>query len=162
LKEVEQAKPFADHAVFLLDTSLSEYPYRFDVSMQLLRKILETDQAIKHFNILTFDVGSAWVEPKGWLPNTKDGREKAWKRLDGILLEGATDLGAALDKLAQPGFAIPGTTPVNVFLLSDGQSTWGEADAASLAARFESRCSFPTRFHCYRTGMGAENLELFE
>jgi hypothetical protein len=162
LKEVEQAKPFADHAVFLLDTSLSEYPYRFDVSMQLLRKILETDQAIKHFNILTFDVGSAWVEPKGWLPNTKDGREKAWKRLDGILLEGATDLGAALDKLALPGFVIPATTAVNVFLLSDGQSTWGEADAASLAARFESRCSFPTRFHCYRTGIGAENLELFE
>ena len=29
-------------------------------------------------------------------------------------------------------------------------------------ARFESRCPYPTRFHCYRTGLGAENLELFE
>ena len=29
-------------------------------------------------------------------------------------------------------------------------------------ARFEGRCPFPTRFHCYRTGIGADNLELFE
>src|SRR5262249_18597873 len=40
--------------------------------------------------------------------------------------------------------------------------TWGETGVAKVAARFESRCPFPTRFHCYRTGLGAENLEMFE
>jgi hypothetical protein len=156
------ARPFARHAVFLLDTSLSEYPSRFDVSMKLLRKILETDTDIRHFNILTFDVGGRWVEPKGWLPNTRAGRDKAWERLDGIVLEGATDLSAALDKLIRPGFEVADATPLNVFLLSDGQITWGENNVASLAARFEKRCPYPTRFHCYRTGLGAENQELFE
>jgi hypothetical protein len=162
LKKVENEKPFAGHAVFLLDTSLSEYPDRFALNMKLLRKILEGDPAIEHFNILAFNVGTSWVEPKGWLPNTAAGREDAFSRLDGIVLEGATDLSAALNKLIQPGFDIAKETPVNVFLLSDGQITWGEPDVAALVARFESRCPYATRFHCYRTGLGAENLELFE
>jgi hypothetical protein len=159
--KVQNDVPFASKAVFLLDTSLSEHPDRFGVNMILLRKILESDAAIKEFNVLTFNVGSAWVEPKGWLPNIKQGREQAFARLDGIVLEGATDIAQALDKLARPGFEIARGTPLNVFLLSDGQITWGEPDVNALIARFESRCPFATRFTCYRTGLGAENLELF-
>jgi hypothetical protein len=159
---VAQGAPFARHAVFLLDTSLSEDQGRFDVSMKLLRRILENDPDIQHFNILTFDVGTRWVEPGGWLPNSPAGRDKAFERLDGLLLEGATDLSAALERLVRPGFAVDPGTPLNVFLLSDGQITWGEPDVAALVARFESRCPCPTRFHCYRTGLGADNLELFE
>jgi hypothetical protein len=158
----EADRPFAEHAVFLLDTSLSEHPDRFGVSMKLLRKILESDPDIKQFNVLTFNVAGAWVEPKGWLANTDEGRAAALDRLDGIVLEGATDLSCALDKLAQPGFKIEPGTPVNVFLLSDGQVTWGEREVGPLVGRFEARCPFATRFHCYRTGLGAENLELFE
>jgi tetratricopeptide (TPR) repeat protein len=82
-------------------------------------------------------------------------------RLDGLVLEGATDLSAALGKLLQPGFEILPGTPVNVFLLSDGQITWGEPDAGTLAAQFESRSSFAVRFYCYHTGIGADNAELF-
>jgi len=156
------AEPFAQHAVFLLDTSLSEHPDRFGVNMMLLHKILESDPDIKQFNILTFNVAPAWVEPKGWLANTKQGREQAFRRLDGIVLEGATDISAALDKLAQPGFEVARGTPLQVFLLSDGQITWGEPDVNTLVARFEQRCSLSPRFYCYRTGLGAENLELFE
>jgi hypothetical protein len=160
--KVEKAAPFSENAVFLLDTSLSEHPDRFAVSMKLLRKILETDPDIKRFNVLTFSVGAAWVEPNGWLDNTPAGREKVFDRLDGLLLEGATDLSAALDKLVQPGFVADSAAPLNVFLLSDGQITWGEDNAAALAARFEARCPVPMRFHCYRTGIGADNQELFE
>jgi tetratricopeptide (TPR) repeat protein len=162
LKKIANGKPFASHAVFLLDTSQSEYPGRFDDSMKLLQKILAADPDIKHFNILTFNVAGSWVEPSGWLENTTAGRKKALARLDGILLEGATDLSAALDMLARPSFEISSQTPVNVFLLSDGQITWGESNAASLVARFERRCAFPTQFNCYRTGVGAENLELYQ
>src|SRR5205807_4089504 len=142
--------------------SLSEHPDRFAVSMKLLRKILETDPDIHQFNVLTFNVGAAWVEPKGWLPNTVDGREEAFRRLDGLVLEGATDLSCALDKLAAPGFEVAPGPPLNCFLLSDGAITWGESDATALAARFARHCSFPIRFHCYRTGLGAENAELFD
>ena len=49
-----------------------------------------------------------------------------------------------------------------MFLLSDGHITWGEPDVAALVAHFEQHCPYPTRFHCYRTGLGEENSELFE
>jgi tetratricopeptide (TPR) repeat protein len=159
--DVAKAAPFSENAVFLLDTSLSEAG-RFAVNMMLLRKILETDPDIKRFNVLTFNVGAAWVEPGGWLDNTAANRDKVFERLEGLLLEGATDLSAALDKLTRTDFATKDRAPLNVFLLSDGQITWGEPEAAALAARFEARCPAPTRFHCYRTGIGAENQELFE
>jgi hypothetical protein len=157
----QQAKPFARHAVFLLDTSLSEHPDRFNVNMQLLRKILESDGDIQHFNILAFNVGTAWLEPRGWLPNTARTREQVFEQLDGLVLEGATDFGAALDRLVRPGFDVPPGLPVDVFVLSDGQITWGETEVAHLVSRFEGRCPLATRFHCYRTGLGADNLELF-
>jgi hypothetical protein len=160
--KVEKAEPFASHAVFLLDTSLSEQPARFDRNMKLLKKILESDTAIKQFNVLTFNIGAAWLEPKGWLDNSSKGREQVFKRLDGLLLEGATDFGAALNKLAKPSFDVQAGMPLNVFVLSDGQITWGERQVSPLVAKFEQRCPLTTRFHCYRTGLGADNLELFE
>jgi len=162
LKTVAKDQSFASHAVFLLDTSLSEHPERFAVNMKLLQKILQTDQAIQHFNVLTFNVGAAWLDPKGFFDNTAAGREKALKMLDGLVLEGATDISCALDKLARPGFDFAAGTNLNVFLLSDGHITWGEPDVAALVARFEQSCPLATRFHCYRTGLGEENSELFE
>ncbi|MFL5244374.1 MAG: VIT domain-containing protein [Gemmataceae bacterium] len=159
--KVEKAKPFADRAVFLLDTSLSEHPERFALNVKLLKKVLESDADLKQFNILTFNVGCAWVEPNGWLNNTAGGRETAFSRLDGLVLEGATDFNAALTHLAKPP-AGDDKTPVDIFVLSDGQITWGEQEVGPLVARFEQRCPFPTRFHCYRTGQGADNLELYE
>ena len=162
LKTVAKDEPFAKHAVFLLDTSLSEHPDRFNVSMMLLKRILEDDTDIQSFNILAFNVGAAWVEPKGWLPNTKEGRAKALARLDGIVLEGATDFSCALDKLSNPGFDVAAGTPANCFLLSDGNITWGENDVSALVAKFEGRSPMTCRFQCYRTGLGAENLELYE
>ena len=86
--KIEKATPFSENAVFLLDTSLSEHPDRFDVSMKLLQKILESDPDIKRFNVLTFNVGAAWIEPKGWLDNTTANRDKVMERLDGLLLKG--------------------------------------------------------------------------
>jgi hypothetical protein len=161
LKKIAAEKPFASQAVFLLDTSLSEHPDRFGVNVQLMRKILESDADVKRFNVLTFNVGCAWLEPKGWLPNTAEGREKMLSRLDGIVLEGATDLSAALEALTHPPFEVEAGAAVQCFLLSDGHVTWGESDVNKLVSRFDNRCPFPTRFNCYRTGLGAENQELF-
>src|SRR5207244_615121 len=57
--KIETGRPFADHAVFLLDTSLSEHPDRFAVSMKLWQQILQLDPGIKQFNILAFNVGTS-------------------------------------------------------------------------------------------------------
>ncbi len=157
----EEAAPFAKHAVFLVDTSLSEEPDRFNTSAALLKKILEGDEAIEKFQVLLFDIGARWLlRPEGfWLANTEGERKKLLARLDTVLLEGATDLSGALDKLTAE--KAMGGKPVNIFLLSDGQVNWGAAQANQLVARFESRAKFPCRFFCYRTGLSAENLELF-
>jgi hypothetical protein len=159
--KVQRAASSPESAVFLLDTSLSEHPDRFAVNMMLLQRILESDPEIRRFNILTFNVGAAWVDPNGWIRNTKAGRERAFNTMDGIILEGATDFSSALDKLSTTPFIVSRPEqPVNVFVLSDGQITWGESDVNALVSRFESRCP-KCRFHCYRTGLGADNLELF-
>jgi tetratricopeptide (TPR) repeat protein len=158
----EARKPFSRKAVFVLDTSLSEHPDRFTVSMELLKSILANDPDLEAFNVLTFNAGAAWVSPKGWIENSAVERDKLFKRLDGLVLEGATDLSAALEKLSKPEFDVKAGSPLNVFVLSDGHLTWGETDATTLTARFEQRCPFDCRFFCYRTGLGAENTELYE
>jgi hypothetical protein len=96
----------------------------------------------------------------GWLPNTAEGREKVFK-LDGLVLRERPTC-PRLDVLADSGPEVKAGTPLNVFLLSDGQVTWGESSVPTLVSRFENRCRHLTRFHCYRTGLGAENQELFE
>src|SRR4029078_12701661 len=109
-----------------------------------------------------FNAGAAWLEPKGWLKNSRQGREAALKRLDGLLLQRATELASALEKIATPDWTIAKETPISCFLLSDGHLTWGETEAAPLVARFRKRCANPTRFFCYRTGLGEENAELYD
>jgi hypothetical protein len=161
LPEVPAEKGASDRAVFLLDTSLSEQGDRFGISMKLMRAILESDPAIKEFNVVAFNAAATWVE-KGWLPNTVEGRDSVFRKLDGIVLEGATNVGAALECLCKPPAELPDKAAVDCFLLSDGHVTWGETEVATLVAGFESRCRFSPRFHCYLTGLGAENTELFE
>jgi hypothetical protein len=151
----------ARHAIFLLDTSAGEDSRRFERSLRLLRAILENDPAIESFNVMMFSTAPAWLEPGGFLPNTPAGRARALTQLDGLLLEGATDLSTALERVAEPGWTIGKTTPIHCFLLSDGRPTWGETDPDTLVAHFESRCSFPVRWHCYRMFLGQENTSLF-
>jgi hypothetical protein len=159
---IDRPAPFADHAVFLLDTSQSENHGSLGIRVKLLRKVLEGDPDIRAFNILAFNVGATWLELGGWLPNTPAGRDRALARLDGLLLEGATDLSCALDALCKPPSGAVSGAPLNCFLLSDGNVNWGETNPSALVARFEKACPFRTRFHCYHTGLGEENAELFE
>ena len=98
--------------------------------VRAIKKILEGPD-IKHYNVLTFDVAGRWLEPKGWLDNNEANRKTTIKALEGVWLEGASDIGAALDALARPGFTIAKDTPVRVYFYSDGRSTWGEADVRS-------------------------------
>src|SRR5262249_6433409 len=152
----------ARKAIFLLDTSRSEHPERFAVSMKLLQTILEKDPHIEHFNILTFNVAAKWVEPGRWVANSRAERKRIFASLDGLRLEGATDLSVALEALLKPRFWLRRDAPVDCFLLSDGRLNWGETSPAALTASFFNRVRYPVRFHCYRTGIGEDNAELFD
>ncbi|HJL49410.1 MAG TPA: VIT and VWA domain-containing protein, partial [Polyangiaceae bacterium LLY-WYZ-15_(1-7)] len=148
---------YAEDAVFLLDTSLSEHPERFQIDVALLEAILARSPGIRRFNVITFDAGARWLRGR-WIDNDEDGRAEAIEALEAILLEGATDLGAALEALATPPMELGAR--VDAFLLSDGALSWGERDAGTLVRRYARRAGAPTRFFAYRTGLGAENADL--
>mgnify|MGYP002630445469 FL=1 len=148
------------HAVFLLDTSRSSHPTRFNIALQLMDKILAGSPGIKAFNVIPFDSGASWLN-QTWVTNDAKGRKAAAAAFDGLLLEGASDVGAALRKLAKPSWAVPQGTNVDVFVLTDGAVTWGERSVGALLARFEADSPWKARFFAYRLGLGAENLALF-
>lgn len=160
--KVQENQSFSSRAVFLLDTSLSENTDRFDVYIKLMQQILKNDRTIQQFNILTFNVGTAWLDQHRWFDNTEKGREDALNRLDGILLEGATDWSAVLGTLEEGIPALERGATVNFFVMSDGHATWGNRDLSPLVKRFASRCHYQPMFHCYRTGIGSENLSLYQ
>ena len=154
-------EPAAEHAIFVLDTSLSEHPDRYRTNLQKVEKILAADKALKHFNVLTFDIAGRWLDRKGWLENNPAGRARAKKAFESVLLEGATDIGAALDRLARPEFPIPAEMPIRVFLLSDGNITWGESEVRSVAERFRSLCAFTVKLTCESAQAESANRALF-
>ena len=121
-------------AVLAIDTSLSANPERFEIWRTLAAEILEGDPDIERFAVLTFDVHTQWWQPR-FLPNTAANRQALADFTDGTVLEGATDLGAALGEVAKPDWL---TEPVafDTFLLSDGAATWGEDDGFAIAARW--------------------------
>jgi hypothetical protein len=148
----------AENAVFLLDTSLSEHPERFGIDVALLRAILERSSTIRRFNVVTFDAGARWLVPQ-WVSNDAAGRARVLDLLNDVLLEGATDLSAALDALHAPPMRDAAGSAADVFVLSDGQITWGERDLPTLLRARTSPWA-ATRTFAYRTGLGAENTDL--
>ena len=151
-------------AVFALDTSLSESPDRFGVAVRLMEAILERDKEIKEFAVLLFDVGARWLRlgESFWVANTPDGRSALRRVLDSVLLEGATDIGAALDKIAAASEKHPSDLPVNIHMFTNGYISWGQEDARRFVGRFWRRCRWRARIFCYRTGIGAENRGVLE
>jgi hypothetical protein len=124
----------ADRAVFLVDTSLSAGP-QFPLWTKMLRATLTNNRdKIKQFAVLFFNVETFWWQEK-YVDNTPENVEAVLSYADNLALEGATDLGRALQEAAAPKWrkAEDGTAP-DLFLLSDGAATWGEDRWGLLAA----------------------------
>lgn len=143
-----------DTALFLVDTSLSSNPDRFNVWLELLRSVLENNQdTIKNFNVLFFNIEQSFYKPT-FVANDAANRQDMLAFANSLALEGATDVGAALVRAtkAQGG----GATGWDLFLLSDGSATWGESDAFTMVRRLEKT---PVgSIYAYQTGMaGTDN-----
>ena len=147
-------------AIFMFDTSLSEHPDRFNIDVELLKAILENSTVIEKFNVITFDASARWLE-SNWIDNTIEGRQETLAKLNQILLEGSTDFSSALKKLASPDFEITENSNADIFVFSDGVINWGNSSIEFIMQQFYSQSNFNTRFFVYRTGIGAENLELY-
>jgi hypothetical protein len=148
----------ASNALFLLDTSLSENPDHFAANVTLLQKILKNNAGIKRFNILFFDVHAQWLN-KGWMPNNDASRKTLQAKLNKLLLEGATNLSGAFEKLAKPAWLKERKQNADVFLLSDASLSWGTREPELFLQRFAKNSRWgQLRFFAYQTGLGSENL----
>jgi len=126
----------AKQAIFLVDTSLSAGP-QFPLWTKLLRATLENNRdSIREFAVVFFNVETFWWQEK-FVANTPENVDALLSYADGLALEGATDLGRALKEAASPAWlkAGKGSSPAaDLFLLSDGATTWGEDRWALLAS----------------------------
>ncbi|MGA2618304.1 MAG: hypothetical protein ABSF26_11885 [Thermoguttaceae bacterium] len=113
-------------AVFLVDTSLSAAP-QLALWTKLLRATLENNRdRIERFAVLFFNVETFWWQEQ-FVPNTPENVDALMQYADGLALEGATDLGRALQAAASPAWRKKAQgLPPEMFLLSDGAATWGE------------------------------------
>ncbi|PIE24163.1 MAG: hypothetical protein CSA62_04995 [Planctomycetota bacterium] len=156
--EAKESDLRQEEALFLLDTSLSSGPNAFPIQRKLLQAILETNaDRIARFNVLFFDVGARWWM-SSWAKNDAATRKALLAHTDGLSLEGATDLEAALRQAAQPSF-LPASAKSSypVFLLSDGAATWGEKAGHKLSQILKSSERVSALF-AYRSGMSGTDL----
>ena len=136
-------------AVFLLDTSYSNQPERFQIHVDLISSILNNNRDTIHsFNVLLFDVETRWWKTR-LTKNTPENIETWKKYANEIVLEGATDLTVALKTGCQ--------NADSVFLLSDGAATWGDIEWERMAEVIGS-----TRVFAYRTGFACTDVATLE
>jgi hypothetical protein len=127
----ESAAHGSDSAVFLVDTSLSSNPDRFNIWLKLVRAVLDENRGtLKRFNALMFSVDAHWYRP-AFVDNTPENVDAFLAFANQLALEGATDLGAAFAEATHPVW-LPQGGRYDLFLLSDGASTWGESNLHAL------------------------------
>jgi tetratricopeptide (TPR) repeat protein len=154
--------PIGPTAVFLLDSSLGTDANAYKARVEQLKKVLETEPAIKKFNVLVFDVAGRWVDSKGFLVNDAETRQRVLKQLGDVVPEGACDLAAALDRLTTPLPNLEKGAGVHVYLLSEGEILLGESNAGRLSASFRARCPFPVQFTCMPKTPDGGDQKLFK
>ena len=146
-------------AVFMLDTSLSGEGERQGLSAELLLQVLERDETIRDYAVMLFDVRPRWLHDRAWRPNHAAGRAETRRELERIYVEGATDLDAAISDLEAAEADLGTLAEARIFLLSDGEITWGQDRARALLDRHPAAMKAP--WMCYRFGDLAANLDLF-
>lgn len=114
-------------AVFLLDTSLSSNPDKFNVWLKLLRETLTQNRdSMKQFSVMMFNVESYfWKE--AYSENTPENVDQLIADCENLVLEGATDLYTATRRLTSTPWISEKGSP-DLFLLSDGAANWGETN----------------------------------
>lgn len=141
-------------ALFLVDTSLSSNPDRFNVWLKLLDAVLANNEGtLRRFNVLFFNIEQSFFKPS-FVTNDAATRKELAAFAQGLALEGATDVGAALQRATDAAGA---PARFDVFLLSDGAATWGESDAFTMARRLEK--SPVAAIYAYQTGLAGTDSD---
>lgn len=164
------------NAVFVVDTSLSASPDKFYQWLELLEQILSNnEQDIEQFAFMHFNTQTNWWRP-GFVKNTAKQRQRLKNHLQHLVLEGATDLSAALEEVAFPKWSDKDaikdsqtnpnqTSFYDVFLFSDGASTWGETEPYFISESVkQQKAKNPgfQRLFTYSLGANGENKTLLQ
>ncbi|MBW3597831.1 MAG: VWA domain-containing protein, partial [Planctomycetes bacterium] len=158
----EETGEASSHAVFLVDTSLSANPDKFNVWLKLLETTLAKNRdTMEQFAVLFFNVESHWWREK-YVENNAENVQELLNYCNTLALEGATDLRQALAEATSPSWPEeekPASQP-DVFLLSDGAATWGERNVHLLAETLRSGTG-GTLF-AYQTGLTGTAVGVLE
>ena len=125
------------HAIFLVDTSLSSQPDKFNVWLKMLKTTLTANRdSLKKFNVMFFNVENHFWKD-GYVDNTAANVDELIARCETLALEGATDLFGVIETLKQTEWVGAGETKPDLFLLSDGAANWGETNLRLMIGQFE-------------------------
>ena len=146
-------------ALFLLDTSLSSNPDKFNVWLNLLETTLESNRdSLKEFDVLFFDIDSHFWNGK-YVANTAENVAELKSVVQDLALEGATDLYAAAATIADAKWIAEDGHGPDLFLLSDGAATWGETDLRMIDERLQAaQCGSLFAYQTGLTGTAIANL----
>jgi hypothetical protein len=141
------------NAVILIDISLSSNPDKFNIWLKTAEALLENNrETIENFAVLFFNIESFWWKPE-FLPNTKANCRKFLNFANNLTIEGATDLGMALETASKIS-----DLPKTLFLLSDAAITWGEKDFYTISQKIKNN----DRLFAYKTGLDETDNQLLE
>jgi tetratricopeptide (TPR) repeat protein len=157
--EPEAAPTTGRRAVFLVDTSLSAQPERFNVYLKLLEAVLTSNRdTIPEFAVLFFNVEAHWWQER-FVNNTPRHVEELLEHAHSLALEGATDLEQALRYATElPWLQANAPSPeCDYFLLSDGAVTWGQRDARLMAQHVQA---VGGTLFAYHTGLSGDDSRL--
>lgn len=143
----------ASHAVFLVDTSLSSRPEKFNTYLALMESMLnENRDTMRHFSVLLFNIESHWWR-ESFVENTPENVQQLIDDCHTLALEGATDLRAAFTAAASPAWLDKtDAPPVEFFLLSDGAATWGETNLHRVTGALTKDGKLQGTLFAYKTG----------
>ena len=148
-------------AMFLVDTSLSSNPQKFNVWLDLLEATLERNRdSMKEFAVLFFNVETHWWQEK-YVANTRGNVAKLMSYCSSLALEGATDLGQAVSQAMSPSWAKgkqQSPQDSDVFLLSDGAVTWGEDNLYLITQKLQSNNATLFAYNTGYTGTAVQTL----
>lgn len=156
----DETRASASHGLFLLDTSLSNQPERFNRYLDLMAATLKNNrEELTHFNVMVFNVETHWWKNE-YVANTANNVAGLRKYCETLALEGATDLRAALAEAASPKWAEKDAPPADLFLLSDGATTWGETNL-HLVGKALKGANIGSLF-AYKTSIAGESTHTLE
>ena len=160
----DETSPSSPRALFLLDTSLSSRPDKFNVWLDMLKAVLtENRDSIDEFAVLFFNIESDWWHD-GFSKNNVENVDRLLADCHSLSLEGATDLRQALREATEPAWAkenaAQNSPRPDLFLLGDGAVTWGEMNVHRLSQTLQKSEAGP--LFAYQTGMTGTAVGMLE